>query len=138
MTTNKGFKNEEKFSQKFKIELSDKQNLPFNEGSDTKNGISLKSNRFSVPAIATVTEKTEENKRLLIENHYQNTASRCYCITIYGKFYFMSPNIFKEAMIKFSRLDRDSKRNGGKIKIRCGATKKMAKWLETQGIHGIA
>jgi len=138
MTTNKGFKNEEKFSQRFNIQLNDKQNEPFNTGSDTVNGISLKSNRFSVPAIATVTEKTEENKRLLINDHFKNTASRCYCITIYGKYYFMSPRLFKEAMIRFSKLDRDSKRNGGKIKIRCGATKKMAKWLETQGIHGIA
>lgn len=135
MTTNKGFKNEEKFSQKFNIQLNDKQNEPFNTGSDTVNGISLKSNRFSVPAIITVTEKTEENKRLLIENHYQNTASRCYCITIYGKFYFMSPRLFTKAIKKFGYLDTESRKKY--YKIRCGATKKMAKWLETQGIKGL-
>lgn len=137
MTTNKGFENEKRFEQTFGIALNEKPNIKYSVESDTLNGISLKSFKFSVPSDLRIFEKSDDLIEKLANDHLKNTASRCYCITIYGKFYFMSPRLFKEAMIRFSRLDRDSEKNGGKIKVRCGATKKMAKWLETQGIKGL-
>jgi len=134
---NKGERNEQMFGKRFNIEINDIPNKKFNEGSDTMNGISLKSFRFSVPATIKITERTEENFKLLINDHLRNSHSRCYCITIRNKYYFMSKRLFGKAIEKFGYFDNDSKANGGKIKIRCGSTLKMAKWLTLQGINGI-
>lgn len=133
---NKGWINEQKFSVRFGLALNEASSCPFNYGSDTINGISLKSNRFSIPSLLKYSETSMTSVDELVNNHIENTASRCYCITIREKYYFMGKQVFAQAMKKFGYLTNDSSKKK-LVKVKCNASLKLRDWLELQGIKGI-
>ena len=132
---NRGQLNEQMFSKRFGIALNSFPTERFYEGSDTINGISLKSNRFSIPSRLEYYDRNLTSVSELIDNHVKHSTSRCYCITIRNLYYFMSKRLFAETMKQFGYLTVES--GSHKVKVKCDATLKMAKWLESKGIKGV-
>lgn len=92
--------------------------------------ISVKSARFSLLSASLCTGMTEFDE---IWNHFveiDNANTYAY-VTEEFKVYEMNLDEFKAFVYRFCKLDRESSKNGGGIKIRCGhETKALLKWLE--------
>lgn len=130
--SNKGIAREWTLCGFYGIERTTHDNVAYDKGSDiTANGknISVKASGFSLMS-GKLCEGIEDFEG--IWNLYESKvhSDTFAYITSDYKCFEMNINEFKEFVFTFGRLERESKKNGGRIKIKClKESKKMVKWL---------
>lgn len=107
-------------------------NAAYNKASDVEQiALSLKSSHFTLASGRLMKGETLEE---MIDYYIATTASaRTAYITEECDVFYMTNKELKEFLLLFGRLERDSKRNGGNIKVRmCRETKAVLAWLNSQ------
>ena len=101
----------------------------WNEGSDIPEfDMSVKSDRFTL-ASDLIGETMEEK----INDYFNRTASKSFAyVATTGIAYIMNAIEFREFLMTFCSMQRDSMKNGGRMKVRFAhETKKVLQWFES-------
>lgn len=104
--------------------------IPFDKGSDIPElKMSVKSNGFTLASSRINYGDTFEAK---VNDYMSRTHSEQFAyVTLDGIAYIMDKATFEKFVRTFCYLDRESKRNGGGLKVKClKESKKMLQWLE--------
>ena len=107
-------------------------NATYDKASDVEQiALSLKSNHFTLASGNLMQGNTLEE---MVDYYIATTASaRTAYITKQHDVFYMNHKEFKQFLMLFARLERDSERNGGKMKVRMRReTKAMLAWLNSQ------
>jgi len=130
--SNKGIAREWALCKHYGVERTAHDSVAYDKGSDLvaygKN-ISVKASRFSLMS-GSLCEGLEDFDS--IWNLYESKvhSDTFAYVTEDFRVFEMDINEFKEFVKAFGRLDRESKKNGGKVKIKClKESKKMVEWL---------
>lgn len=107
-------------------------NVPFDRGSDIPELLaSVKSSHFTLASGTALRGET-------MTDQWSDYAGRVHSkkfvyVTLTGLAYEMNLEEFKKFVFTWCRMERDSAKNGGAVKIRCKReSKKMTKWLQEQ------
>ena len=107
-------------------------NAAYDKASDIEQiALSIKSSHFTLASGNLMRGNTLEE---MIDHYIATTASaRTAYITREYDVFYMNHKELKEFLMLFGRLEKDSKRNGGKTKVRmCRETKAVLAWLNSQ------
>ena len=110
-------------------EIRDHGDLPYDQGSDIPEfNMSVKSSGFSLMS-ANLCES--EDFEEIIAQYMTNTASTCVAYVAQNMVaYVMNMEQFNEFLHQFCRLDRESSKNGGGVKVKMRKeSKKVLTWL---------
>jgi hypothetical protein len=111
-------------------ELRKADNIDWTKDSDIPEyRMSVKADRFSL-----ATGLQGECLVDMLSDYFNRTASNCwaYCSNN-GKAYIMDADEWARFIIRFCKVDRDSTKNGGKLKIRLHhETSAVTEWLEAR------
>lgn len=102
-------------------------NVKWNEGSDIPElHMSVKTDRFTLAS--DLIGETISDK---VDDYFNRTASNVFAyVATTGIAYIMNPTEFKAFMLTFCKLERDSSKNGGRMKVRFPhETEKVREWL---------
>ena len=112
-------------------EMRKADNIDWTKDSDIPEyRMSVKADRFTLAAGLQGECLTD-----MVEDYFERTASNCwaYCSNN-GKAYIMEADEFYHFLMKFCKVDRDSTKNGGKLKVRLPhETRAVTEWLEARG-----
>lgn len=133
--TNNGIRREWTVCAYAGIERTKHDHAPYDKDSDVNVGsrhISIKSSKFSLMAGSLCEGKTEFDAIWELYSRKCHSNEWCYMTQDFVGF-FMNKDEFREFVYNFCALSRESKDNGGQIKIQCRKeTKKMLEWLEAR------
>lgn len=127
--TNWGHACEQSLAYALTGEIRAHDSVPFDMDSDIPEyGMSVKANRFTLASAKVLTGDTWEE---MINNFFQMTASKVFAyVTKEMVAYMMNADEFREFLLLFTFLDKESTKNGGGYKVRAKEeSKKMLAWL---------
>lgn len=127
--TNEGINKEQCLDEFFNKRHGKHDNLKWNEGSDLpEQKMSVKSARFSLCAGGQLKGETLSE---MITDYFARVASIVFAyVTKEYAVYEMNATEFREFLEKFATLERESSKNGGKIKVKAKSeSKAMIQWL---------
>ena len=130
---NKGVVREWAICRHYGIIREKHDSLAYDKGSDLEaygKRISVKASGFSLMSGKLCEGRTEFAKIWELYNERVHSDTFAY-VTEDFTVYEMNINEFKKFVFTFGKLERESKKNGGQIKIKCRKeSKKMIQWLE--------
>ena len=130
LNANNGINKEQCLDEFYNHRHGKHDNLKWNEGSDLpEQKMSVKSARFSLCAGGQLQGNTIKE---MIQDYFARVASVVFAyITNNYEVYEMNATEFQSFLEEFTSLERESSKNGGKIKIKAKSeSKKMIQWLE--------
>lgn len=117
------------------IERVSHDNGAYDKDSDVNVGnrhISIKASKFSLMSGSLCEGRTEFDAIWELYSRKCHSNEWCYMTKDFTA-YFMSKEEFRQFVYEFCHIEKESSKNGGYSKIRCGEeTKKMVEWLKAR------